>query len=89
MTEIFLHGLDVVAALDRGNGKGVTQIVKTSGWCPNVSDNAFEAVIHGSIRQIAAGLVGEYEAVLFPSITGLHPHTVLLQLLKSEQLNNR
>ena len=89
MTEIFLHGLNVVAALDRGNGEGVTQIVEARGRCADVSDDTLEAVVHSSIRQIAAGLVGEYEAVLFPCIAGLHSHTVLLQLLKSEQLNHR
>ena len=89
VSEVFLHGLDVITALDRGNGEGVTQIVEACGRCANVSNDTLEAVIHGSIRQIAAGLVGEYEAVLFPCITGLHPHTVLFQLLKSEQLNNR
>jgi len=67
----------------------VTQIVEARGRCADVSDDTLEAVVHSSIRQIAAGLVGEYEAVLFPCIAGLHSHTVLLQLLKSEQLNHR
>ena len=89
MTEIFLHGLDVVAALDRDNGESMTQIVEARGWCTNVSNDTLEAVVRGSIRQIAAGLVSEYKAVLFPCIAGLYPHTVLLQLLKSEQLNHR
>lgn len=40
MTEIALHGLNVVAALDRGNGEGVTQIVEACGRCADVSDNA-------------------------------------------------
>jgi hypothetical protein len=39
MTEIALHGLNVVAALDRGNGESVTQIVEACGWCADVSDN--------------------------------------------------
>lgn len=39
VTEIFLHGLNVVAALDRGNGEGVTQIVEACGRCADVSDN--------------------------------------------------
>ena len=89
VTEIFLHGLNVVIALDRGNGESMTQIVEACGRCADVSDDTLEAVVHSSIRQIAAGLVGKYEAVLFLCITGLRPHTVLLQLLKSEQLNHR
>ena len=67
----------------------MTQIVEARGRCADVSDDTLEAVVHSSIRQIAAGLVGEYEAVPFPCIAGLHSHTVLLQLLKSEQLNHR
>lgn len=89
MSEVFLHRLNVVAALDRGNGESMTQIVEACGRCADVSDDTLEAVVHSSIRQIAAGLVGKYEAVLFLCITGLRPHTVLLQLLKSEQLNHR
>lgn len=39
MTEIFLHGLNVVAALDRGNGESMMQIVEARGRCADVSDN--------------------------------------------------
>jgi len=39
MTEIALHGFDVVAALDRGNGESMTQIVEACGRCADVSDN--------------------------------------------------
>lgn len=39
MTEIALHGFDVIAALDRGNGESMTQIVEACGRCAGVSDN--------------------------------------------------
>ena len=39
VTEIFLHGLNVVAALDRGNGESMTQIVEACGRCADVSNN--------------------------------------------------
>lgn len=39
VTEIALHGFDVVAALDRGNGESMTQIVEACGRCADVSDN--------------------------------------------------
>lgn len=89
VSEVFPHRLDVIAAFDTCNCEGMTQIVEARGWCTNVSNDTLEAVVRGSIRQIAAGLVSEYKAVLFPCIAGLYPHTVLLQLLKSEQLNHR
>lgn len=39
VSKIFLHGLNVVAALDRGNGESMTQIVEACGRCADVSDN--------------------------------------------------
>ena len=44
MTEIFLHGLNVVAALDRGNGESMTQIVEACGRCADVSDEVKERI---------------------------------------------
>ena len=39
MTKITLHGFDVIAALDRGNGESMTQIVEACDRCADVSDN--------------------------------------------------
>lgn len=39
MAEIFVHGLNVVAALDRGNGESMTQIMEACDRCADVSDN--------------------------------------------------
>ena len=89
MTKITLHGFDVITGADAVHSVGMTKIVYPCVGKANTFHDTLEAVVHGSIRQIAAGLVGEYEAVPFPCIAGLHPHTVLLQLLKSEQLNHR
>ena len=86
---ITLHGFDVITGADAVHSVGMTKIVYPCVGKANTFHDTLEAVVHGSIRQIAAGLVGEYEAVLFPCIAGLHSHTVLLQLLKSEQLNHR
>ena len=60
MTEIFLHGLNVVAAFDASNRVSVAQVVKASSRRAYFFHDTLEAVVHGSIRQIAAGLVGEW-----------------------------
>ena len=89
MTEIALHGFDVITGADAVHGVSMAKVVYPCVGKADAFHDTLEAVVHSSIRQIAAGLVGKYEAVLFLCITGLRPHTVLLQLLKSEQLNHR
>ena len=46
MSEIPLHGLDIVTGMDRGNCVAVAKIVETSLRHANRCDNALVAVIH-------------------------------------------
>lgn len=49
MTEIFLHGFNVVAAFDTGNCVCVAQVVKTGGWRTDLLYDPLEAVVHRAI----------------------------------------
>ena len=49
VSHIFLHGFDVISALDRGDGVGMAQIMKSGFRCPDPLYDALEAVIYGAV----------------------------------------
>ena len=59
MAEVFLDGFDIVAALDRGHRIGMPQIVETGLRQAKLGHNALEAIVHGTVREAAAGLIGK------------------------------
>ena len=66
VSEVFLHGLNVVAAFDASNRVSVAQVVKASGRRAYFFHNALKAVIHRAIGQIAARLIGKDKPVFLP-----------------------
>ena len=77
MPEIFLHGFDVISALDRNNSIGMAQIMKSGFRCPDPLYDALEAVIYGAVGKIIANGIGEDEIALFPQASRLHAHGIL------------
>ena len=50
--EVFLHGFDVISALDRDNSIGMAQIMKSGFRCPDPLYDALEAIIYGAVGKI-------------------------------------
>ena len=89
MSEVFLDGFDVVAALDRSHCVSMPQIMEKSPRQAELSHHALEAIIHGAVRKVAAGLIGKDQVVVHPLLPRIHHHQRLSLLLLSPQLNNR
>lgn len=67
----------------------VPQIMETSLRQAELGHHALEAIIHGAVRKVAAGLIGKDQVVVHPLLPRIHHHQCLSLLLLSKQLNNR
>ena len=88
MSEIFLYSFYVVSTLDRGHCVGVPQIVKTGFRQSKLGHHTLEAIIYGAVGEIASGLIGEDQVVVYPFLPCVHHHDALPLLLLTKQLNN-
>ena len=88
VAQVFLHGLDIVPALDRGHGVAVPQIVDPGLRAANGSHQLFEILVDGLGDQIAAQLVGKHQVLILPGGTGPQAPLCLTALLPAQQLHD-
>lgn len=63
MPEVVLHRLDIVAILQRNNGEGMTQVMKTPFGHPQFDRKCFEGLIDRDMHQVAAEVVGKDQMI--------------------------
>ena len=90
MTQIALHGLDVVTALKRYQCIAVTQIVEAFLIQSQFPYNVFEMLIYGHMTQISAPLVRENEIPrIVPSRSRLLLKLLLAGFLRFQEFHDR
>ena len=57
VAQVLLHRLDIVAALDRHDSIGVSEVMKSGGRGANLVHDTFETIIDGAVGKKASGLV--------------------------------
>ena len=65
MTEIALHGLDVITGADAVHGVGMTKIMYPRVGKANACHDTLEAVEDCTVGDIASKLIGEHQAAVF------------------------
>ena len=66
VTEIALHGFDVITGADAVHGVGMTKIVYPCVGKANTFHNTLEAVEDCTIGNIASKLIGEHQTAVLP-----------------------
>ena len=71
MTQVALHGLDIIAGAEGCHGVRVTQIMETGIGTPDGGNVLFELTVDDRLGQVLTDLIGEDQiTVILPAGTG-------------------
>ena len=88
MTEIALHGFDIVTGADAVHGVGMAKIVYPCVGKADAFHDTLEAVEDRTVGDIASKLIGEHQAAVLPRRACHQPLPGLLHLLRLQQLHH-
>ena len=71
VSQVFLHGLDIIPALDSGHGVAVPQVVEAGGRQADLVGQFFESLVDGIGAEGFPQLVCEYETGVSPGLANL------------------
>ena len=89
VSEVFLHGLRVVARLQGIDGERMTKIMETRFRYADALHGFLEMLAHGHMGQMVSQLIRKYQTGIFPKLPGLQPPFCLYSPLLSERLHHR